>query len=705
MSEFPRDFGGYTLLAELGRGGMGVVYRAEQKSLGRAVALKVLSVSAEWASEETLARFRRESEIMAKLAHPDIVAVYDCGLHQDKPYIAMELMRGSSLEKYLREQKPPLEKSLAALAKVARALHYAHEQGIIHRDIKPSNILMDDEGRPKLTDFGLAKIEGSRLSLSGALLGTPVYMSPEQAGRNTELVDARTDVYGLGAVMYEMLTGSAPFEGSSVEAIIHHVIHSEPGLPRVMSSGVPRDAETICMKALEKDRNRRYPTALAFAQDLERFLAGEPILARPPGPVERAWRWGRRHKAISVLVPAAVLATVSAVVVFRLTGELRKQEREAARIREDQRKSAGEQKRLEDEQRRAERLRTLESEGSWLLERGEAGAALDRFETLILEDGRKMKWLQARATCLWILRRHDKAEEDWDAVLAQESGDAAAWRLRGLNLIDAARFKEAVACYRRTAELRKVPAASLAADNQDFDVLIALVEAGEERYRRKWYAEYDPSILTAAPQKAYPLSKKWWEEDFPGGLRYRRNVEDLPKTHGDHPAALHRFAVFQQYAGTNGIPAIEKCLEFLPIWPKAWTLRALILKRAAGNPVEIQASYSHAMDLCPRLGDALWHLGEWLYSSGKFDDALPLFQRILDRWEGLRWEETDVQAHRKMSAIAAADCLAALGRKDEALDLLRRWKAIFGRFDVKAISELSRLRGHPGFDEFIKSLE
>ena len=316
--------GDYELLGELARGGMGVVYRARQAGLNRLVALKLLP-GAPFGGEEFRARFRIEAEAAARLRHPGIVAVHEIGVHHGQPFFSMDLIEGGSLAERLKAGALPPHFAAQILAEVARAVHYAHGQGVIHRDLKPSNILLDAENRAWLTDFGLARLTGSaaHLTLSGQTLGTPHYLPPERLDAHTGAASPAEDVYGLGAVLYHALTGRPPFSADTPAVILAEVRASEPVPPRRLNASLPRDLETICLRCLEKSPARRYATAAEVADDIARHLAGEPIHARPASPLEVAWRWCRRRPALAATL--AALAAVS-VLAFVLTDRARRAE-------------------------------------------------------------------------------------------------------------------------------------------------------------------------------------------------------------------------------------------------------------------------------------------------------------------------------------------------------------------------------------------
>ena len=291
-----RNFGDYELLEEIAVGGMGIVYKARQVSLSRIVAVKMI-LKGKLATEEDIQRFRAEAEAAGNLQHPAIVAIHEVGLHEGQHYFSMDFVDGQSLAQLPREQALTARQAAEYVRDAAEAVHYAHQQGTLHRDLKPSNILIDRQGRVRITDFGLAKrIEGnSDLTLTGQILGTPSYMPPEQASGKRSLVGAASDIYSLGAVLYELLTGRPPFRGESPVETLRQVESLDPVSPRLLNPAVPRDLETICLKCLEKEPHKRYGTAQFLADDFGRYLRGEPISARPSSMLQRFWKWYRRR--------------------------------------------------------------------------------------------------------------------------------------------------------------------------------------------------------------------------------------------------------------------------------------------------------------------------------------------------------------------------------------------------------------------------
>ena len=421
-----RYFGDYELDSEIARGGMGVVYRARQVSLNRTVALKMI-LAGQFVGETELQRFRAEAEAAANLNHPNIVPIYEIGLHEGRHYFSMKLVEGGSLADRMRNAergtrragdlkspsgptKPtdgdckspapfPRTERVALLAKVARAVHHAHQRGVLHRDLKPGNILLDEQGEPFVTDFGLAKRldGGSDLTHTGATMGTPAYMAPEQAAGRVKELSTALDVYALGAIFFHLLTGRVPFIADTPLATMKLVMEKEAPSPRTLDATIDRDLETICLKCLEKDAKRRYGSAEALAEEFERWLRHEPIVGRPITNGERMVKWVRRKPAIAALgaaVAAAVVLGIAGIFWQWRAAEEARDVAQAARIEAETQRDAAEQARKNEvKQREKAELEaavaelTLLSSQAWGTAEAYRSASLDM--TRLAEQHRK----------------------------------------------------------------------------------------------------------------------------------------------------------------------------------------------------------------------------------------------------------------------------------------------------------------------------
>lgn len=409
-----RYFGDYELLEEIARGGMGVVYKARQVSLNRLVALKMI-LAGQLASDADVKRFYTEAQTAANLQHPNIVAIHEVGEHKGQRYFSMDLVEGESLSALTREHPLPPNQAAALVQTVAQAIYYAHQKGVLHRDLKPANVLIDRAGQPRVTDFGLAKrIEGdAHLTATGAVLGTPSYMPPEQASADRGPVGPASDVYALGAVLYELVTGRPPFQGPAPVDIILQVLSNDPVSPRQLQPKLPCNLETICLKCLHKEPAKRYASAAELVEDLRRFLAGEPILARPVSNLERALKWVRRRPALAALAGVSCLAAASLAGVILESNLRLTQERDFARGQEvkasQERKKALDAKAEADLQRkRAEELlsHSRAERGMRLLDGGNSLGLLDLLEACRaaedlpqLRDLRRVLWSGWETAC------------------------------------------------------------------------------------------------------------------------------------------------------------------------------------------------------------------------------------------------------------------------------------------------------------------
>jgi serine/threonine-protein kinase len=406
---------GYEIVAELGRGGMGVVYKARQTSLNRIVALKMV-LAGEYASATACSRFLGEAEVVANLHHPNIIQVYEFGKHEDYPYFTLEYVEGGSLDQHLDGTPWPARRAVETIEALARAMAAAHKQGVVHRDLKPANVLLGADGTLKITDFGLAKrVEGnSGLTQSGSIVGTPSYMAPEQAGGQSKRVGRAADIYALGAILYELLTGRPPFKADTAVDTVMQVLCDEPVSPSRLNPKCPRDLETICLKCLEKEPSKRYAAANDLADDLARFRDGEPIRARPAGRWERTRRWVRKRPATAALIGVSALAAAALLIVGwtynlnlqaalreakdrRVEAEEQRTLAVAAQLTADERRADAEQQRsvaeaaqkVADEQRRQAVANADEADRQRKLVADNFGKRLDVIDDIVFNiDGR-----------------------------------------------------------------------------------------------------------------------------------------------------------------------------------------------------------------------------------------------------------------------------------------------------------------------------
>jgi tetratricopeptide (TPR) repeat protein len=405
---------GYEVLAELGRGGMGVVYKARQTALNGLVALKLI-LHADHAGPAERQRFRAEAEAVARLQHPNIVQIYEAGEHQGKPFCALELVEGGSLDRKLRGAPVAHKQAAQIVETLARAVQAAHAAGVVHRDLKPANVLVGGGWALKVTDFGLARrLDQAGQTASGAVLGTPSYMAPEQASGKGKEAGPAADVYALGAILYELLTGRPPFRAANVIETLAQVVNDEPVPPSRLNSKTPRDLEVICLKCLNKEPRRRYPSAEKLADDLKRFRAGEPIHARPVGRLERLAKWCRRKPALAVSVGLAAAALACGTVVSTAFGvsasQAQKKTRGALETAEEAKARAETAQGTAETQRDLAQGRTAES----YLDRGLTACARENDEALgllwmcrALEAApEKDRGQQERARTHWTAWRH-----------------------------------------------------------------------------------------------------------------------------------------------------------------------------------------------------------------------------------------------------------------------------------------------------------
>jgi tetratricopeptide (TPR) repeat protein len=665
-----RIFGDYELLGEIARGGMGVVYRARQRSLNRPVALKMLP-GGSLADQDDVRRFRLEAEAVAQLDHPNIVPIHEVGEHDGISYFAMKLIGGGSLAR--RPPGPVTDTRAAArlLAAVARAVHHAHQRGVLHRDLKPSNILIDAEGQPHITDFGLAKRVGgdSELTQSGAILGTPSYMAPEQASGQGKAVTTATDVYGLGAVLYALLTGKPPFRGDSVLETLERVQHEPPEPPSGVGRRIDRDLETICLKCLEKEPGRRYESALTVAEDLERWLRGESIAARPVGRVSRAWRWCRRNRGIASLLALVALLASAGIIGLAASNVLIARERDEAR-------------RQRQQARRAVDTMYTQIAEKWLAEypyfepvqRAFLAEAAEFYRSFTGEDGTDpvMRGEIARASYrLGLidlkLGRLDKAEPALRHAIALQTALAAEFPR-------AREFREALATSldalgrilentgpRPQAEVLYLQAIALwegllADQPRELGLLRGLGTSYNSLagfYTDAGFIDVDPT----AYEKAWDPLRRCLEIREPlstAGSATKEDRQDLARIY-------HNLG--RQSLLTGRLAQAE-----------TYYRQALAIKRP------VAARYPHAPRYRLDLANTLEGLGETIWLRGRFQEAEELLLEAVQHNQRLADESPDVLGYRHRladSLDSLARSLATLGRDPEAVDARRRIVAIF----------------------------
>jgi serine/threonine-protein kinase len=538
-----RAVAGYEILDLLGRGAMGVVYKARQPGLNRVVALKMI-LAGEHAGAQDVARFRVEAVAVARLQHPNIVQVYEAGEADGRPYFSMEYVEGQSLARRIAgtPQSPPEAARLVQV--LAVAVQAAHDGGIVHRDLKPANVLVAPDGAPKITDFGLAKAleDDAGQTQSGAVLGTPSYMSPEQAEGRLAAVGPRSDVYSLGAVLYELLTGRAPFKAGSVLDTLQQVRTMEPLAPVRLAPSVPRDLETVCLKCLQKDPGKRYQTAGALAEDLRRFLAGEPIMARPVSAPERLWRWCRRNPRVAVLsglVALAVLAwgTTTSVLAVGLR-------------RENDRAEAA----------RSEAVRNAE-----LAERNAGAARLNAEAAARNEAAARENARRAEANAATAQRSHQAVvnrmlalgDQFQRRISARRMGSGPEMRAVRADLLRL--LREAVVGLARDLEGAGITSFGLAAAHQQLGDLLARVGLGEEalaQYRQAYdlvnrVVAVQPDSDKARANLAVMLFRLGelaltLQGDAAGARKAHQEAYDLLKEIADHPRGGDYSAVDHQ---------------------------------------------------------------------------------------------------------------------------------------------------------------
>jgi serine/threonine-protein kinase len=649
---------GYEVEAVLGRGGVGVVYKARHLRLNRAVALKMLLAGA-YAGPHELARFQREAEAIAGLRHANIVQVYDVGDLDGRPYFTMELVEGGSLAQALAGTPQPARQAAALAATLAEAVQMAHQGGIVHRDLKPANILLAADGTPKVTDFGLARrLDGETGSTqSGALLGTPSYMAPEQAGANARAIGPAADVYALGAILYELLTGRPPFRAETAAETVLQVIYHEPVSPSRLNAKVPRDLDTICLKCLHKDPQKRYATAAALAEDLRRFQRGEPITARPAGLPVRVAKWVRRRPIPAVMLAATLLLAVALVGVSLWLVVQRAHQRDA--VEADLREVAG----LQDSARWAEARAALdraEARVGWGAPdelRGRLGQARRDLELVIDLDAIRLK----RVTRGELVFYKEQANRDY----------AETFHRAGLGTDQDQPSSVAAAINASAVRVALVAAvydwAVCAADKAQRGWLLEVArqtDADSDDWRERALdpaAWEDQRALTELARTA-PVARESVSLLLALGERLRAVRGDaapfLKGVQQEHPADFWANLILGnamlQWAPQEAAGYYRAALASRPQEAVGYCAVGDVLRRQ-NSPDQAIAYYEKALRLDPAYVRAYSNIGDALQDRGRSDEAITYYEKALGLDPNYAW------AHQNL-----ADALRVNGRLEEA---------------------------------------
>lgn len=604
-SGIPGSVGPYRILGKLAQGGMGVVLRARDPKLSRDIALKMMLGGA-WSGEDARRRFLQEARLLADLHHPGIVPVHDMGLAPEGPYFTMDLIEGKPLNDFLDAHRLSETQKLALMLKVCDAVHHAHLKGVIHRDLKPANILVTAKGHPVVLDFGIARLEqehGQGATQTGAVIGTPAYMSPEQAQGLTREIDLRTDVYALGIVLYEMLTGRVPFEDQDTYALLKAVVEEEAPRPSRHVRSLDADLELVVMKAIAKEPGRRYDSARALADDLKRYLAGQPISARPDTAGYRARKWFRRHREMAVASAVGLLV----VLVFGALGLVRlvrerdravRAEQEASRQRDG---ALAARREAEDQRLRAEAALARIQGEMQIKERFNAinerlaliGAMppeeADRATAALLKEAPDHIWaLLTRAGVLMSLKRQEEA----------------------LALVEKALAKDPSSLYAltRRASMKMMmghPEAALA----DYDRAIACPDAGAVVY-------HDRALLLHGMGRMDEA---------------RASCSRALDLQPSYPPALTLMALFECQEGRYeaALKKLDRSLEQDQTQHDAWNTRGMVLCEL-GRFEEAETSFKRALMLVKDVPMILINLGRAYEKAGRRKEAVEIYRKALE---------------------------------------------------------------------------
>lgn len=640
-------FGKYEIVGELARGAMGVVYVARQPGLERLIAIKVLREGEE-ATQEQVVRFHREAEVASKLRHPNIVPIHDVGIHEGKHYFTMDYIDGETLEARLKRGRISVNEAVELMEKIARAIHYAHTKGVVHRDLKPSNLLLDDQGEPHVTDFGLARRMDvkSALTRSGTALGTPFYMAPEQICGDNEAIDARTDVFALGVILYEMLAGRRPFSGNSAVEIFQQVTIEEPTPLTRIEPSVPKDLEAVCEKALEKQIERRYASAHELAEDLARFRRGEPVFAKPISWTDRTMRKLRRHR---VTAGFAALSIVSALMAGGLAGwhhvstrqEIAEHAVEVERERERAESAHREKDRLDRERAEAER-RARESEytstilaAQMLAREKQWDDAMRKLDAAIQLDDARAEAYGERGRVLRARKRPQEAIAEFDEA-ARRAPKEGVWPYeRGCAWHELGELEKAEADLTIAINLGPAPAAYHLARG------IVRTERGDDKGAIEdfsWAIHRDGRKHEPWKRRGQcHLRLRDWakaEEDFTRGLSVYSQSAECLIGRAQARFELRRFA--------DAVNDCDRYVKIKPADPQGYLMRGRALF-AGGNPERALGDFEEALSLDKSLADAAWGRAEALEALERNEEARDAWKAFLAGWP----EDTRAPAARE----------------------------------------------------------